>query len=249
MVTLKSDEEIKIMREAGRIVAECHALIAEYIKPGVNTLEIDRMVEQHIRSRGALPSFKGYHGFTASICVAINDVICHGFPSEQPLKEGDVVTLDTGANYMGYHGDSAWTYAVGSVSEDIERLMKACHQSMMLGIEQAQDGKRIGDIGFAIDSYARQHGYGNVRQFSGHAVGREIWEEPTVPHYGIQGKGARLKKGMVLAIEPMLTLGDWRATIDADGWTARTIDRSICVQYEHTVAITDNGPVILTTLD
>lgn len=249
MITLKSNEEIAIMREAGRIVAECHALIAEHIKPGVNTMDIDRMVEQYIRSRGALPSFKGYHGFTASICVAINDVICHGFPSEQPLKEGDVVTIDTGANYMGYHGDSAWTYAVGTVSEEIEHLMKACHHSMMLGIEQAQDGKRIGDIGFAIDSYARQHGYGNVRQFSGHAVGREIWEEPNVPHYGIQGKGARLKKGMVLAIEPMLTLGDWRATIDGDGWTARTVDRSICVQYEHTVAITDNGPVILTTLD
>lgn len=248
MIILKTDEEIKTMREAGRIVAECHALIAEIIKPGITTIALDQLVEDRIRLRGAIPSFKGHHGFPASICVAKNDVICHGFPDANPLVEGDVVSIDIGAFYQGYHGDSAWTYAVGSVSQDIEKLMEVCHQSLMLGIDQAVVGNRVGDIGYAIDTYAKQFGYGNVREFTGHGVGKELWEEPSVPHYGIKGKGARLKKGMVLAIEPMLTLGGWQAFIDDDGWTARTIDHSICVQYEHTVAITDNGPQILTVL-
>ncbi|MBN3526574.1 type I methionyl aminopeptidase [Paenibacillus apiarius] len=248
MMILKSDQEIGIMREAGRIVAECHALIADMIKPGITTVAIDQMVEKHIRARGAVPSFKGHHGFTASICVAKNDVICHGFPDDVPLQDGDVVTLDLGAFYNGYHGDSGWTYAVGTVSADIAQLMKDCHQSMLLGIEQAVAGNRVGDIGYAIDSYAERHGYGNVRQFTGHGIGKDLWEEPAVPHYGRQGMGPQLKNGLVLAIEPMFTLGDWRAYVESDGWTARTVDRSICVQYEHTVAITDNGPEILTKL-
>jgi len=248
MIVLKTDEEMKIMREAGRIVAECHALIAKTMKPGIATMAIDQLVEDHIRSRGATPSFKGHLGFTASICAAKNDVICHGFPDSNPLVEGDVVTIDIGACYQGYHGDSAWTYAVGSVSQDIEKLMEVCRQSLQLGIEQAVAGNRIGDIGYAIDTYAKQFGYGNVREFTGHGVGRELWEEPAVPHFGIKGKGARLKNGMVLAIEPMLTLGEWLSYIENDGWTARTIDHSICVQYEHTVAITDDGPQILTAL-
>lgn len=248
MIILKSDEEIKLMREAGRIVAECHAFLAETIKPGITTLAIDQLIEERIRSRGATPSFKGHNGFTASICVAKNDVICHGFPDSNPLLDGDVVTIDIGAFYNGYHGDSAWTYAVGSVSQEIEKLMEVCHQSLMLGIEQAVVGNRIGDIGYAIDTYAKHFGYGNVKEFTGHAVGKELWEEPAVPHYGNKEQGVRLKKGMVLAIEPMLTLGGWRAYVESDGWTARTIDHSICVQYEHTVAITDNGPQILTVL-
>jgi len=248
MIILKSDKDIEIMREAGRIVAECHAMLDKWIKPGITTLELDRRIEEKIRSRGAVPSFKGHYGFPASICTARNDVICHGFPDSIPLADGDVVTIDIGANYKGFHGDSGWTYAVGSVTKEIENLMRACHRSLFLGIEQAIDGNRIGDIGYAIDSYAQQFGYGNVRDFTGHAIGKELWEEPVVPNYGEKGKGARLKNGMVLAIEPMLTLGDWRSYVESDGWTARTIDHSICVQYEHTVAITENGPRILTVL-
>ncbi|UHA73620.1 type I methionyl aminopeptidase [Paenibacillus sp. 481] len=248
MMILKSDQEIQIMRAAGRIVAECHAMLAEQIKPGVTTLALDQMVEKHIRSSGALPSFKGHHGFTASICVAKNDVICHGFPDTNPLLEGDVVTIDLGALYNGYHGDSGWTYAVGRVAPEIEQLMEVCHQSLLLGIEQAVVGNRVGDIGFAIDTYAERFGYGNVRQFTGHGLGQQLWEEPAVPHYGKQGSGPRLKKGLALAIEPMFTLGGWQAYVEEDGWTARTVDHSICVQYEHTIAITDNGPEILTKL-
>lgn len=248
MIMLKSDQEIELMREAGRIVAECHAMLGELVKPGATTVEIDRLVEEKIRSRGAVPSFKGHHGFPASICAAKNDVICHGFPDTVPLKDGDVITIDIGAFYQGFHGDSGWTYTVGAVSQDIEQLMRVCHQSMLLGIEQALVGNRIGDIGDAIDRHAQQFGYGNVRDFTGHAIGRELWEEPAVPHCGIKGTGIRLEKGMVLAIEPMLTLGDWRSYVESDRWTARTIDQSICVQYEHTVAITDNGPQILTVL-
>ncbi|WP_152393561.1 type I methionyl aminopeptidase [Paenibacillus guangzhouensis] len=245
---IKSEPELARMREAGRIVAECHAFLAEKIKPGVTTLALDRMVEQHIRKRGALPSFKGHHGFTASICAARNDVICHGFPDNEPLLDGDVITIDLGAHYKGYHGDSGWTYAVGQVSDPIKKLMEDCHKALMLGIEQAVSGKRIGDIGHAIQTFADRHNYGNVRQFTGHGIGQDLWEEPAVPHYGRQGSGPVLKNGLVLAIEPMFTLGDWNAFIDADGWTARTIDGSICVQYEHTVAITEHGPELLTRL-
>jgi len=248
MIILKSSKEIECMREAGRIVAECHAMLAERIEPGVTTMELDGLVEEKIRSRGAVPSFKGHHGFTASICASKNDVICHGFPDTVPLAEGDVITIDIGARCDGFHGDSGWTYAVGQVSEEIETLMKVCHQSLFLGIEQAVAGNRIGDIGYAIDSYAQQFGYGNVREFTGHAIGRELWEEPAIPHYGNKGTGMRLKQGMVLAIEPMLTLGGWRSYVEDDGWTARTIDHSICVQYEHTIAITEDGPRILTVL-
>ncbi|WP_058304412.1 type I methionyl aminopeptidase [Gorillibacterium timonense] len=248
MIILKSDEEIKLMREAGRIVAECHEMLADVIKPGVDTLTLDQLVEEKIRSRGAIPSFKGHQGFPASICVARNEVICHGFPDSNRLMEGDVVTIDLGACYKGYHGDSGWTYAVGEISRERKQLMKVCHQSLLLGIDQAREGKRIGDIGYAIDMNAKKFGYGNVKEFSGHGIGKDIWEEPSVPNYGMKEKGTRLKKGMVIAIEPMFTLGGWRAVIESDGWTARTVDRSICVQFEHTVAITDNGPQILTIL-
>ncbi|MBD2847573.1 type I methionyl aminopeptidase [Paenibacillus sp. IB182496] len=248
MIVLKSKDELGIMREAGRIVAECHARIAERIAPGVTTLELDALVEAHIRARGAVPSFKGHQGFPASICSAPNDVICHGFPGSNPLREGDVVSIDLGALYKGYHGDSAWTYAVGRPQPALAALMAHGEESLRLGIAQAEAGRRVGDIGHAIDAFARAHGHGNVRQFTGHGVGRELWEEPSVPHYGRPGSGPRLKSGMVLAIEPMLTLGGDEAFVDEDGWTARTLDGSICVQYEHTVAITEDGPVVLTTL-
>jgi methionyl aminopeptidase len=248
MAILKSAEEIEIMRQAGKIVAECHAMIEEKIKPGVTTSSLDRLVEEHIRGSGAKPSFKGHHGFPASICVALNDVICHGFPSDRQLEDGDVVTIDVGAFYQGLHGDSAWTYPVGTVSSEIEDLMATCKEALFLGIAQAVPQNHIGDIGYAIQTFSEQHNYGVVRDFTGHGVGRDLWEKPPVFHYGYPGTGPVIKKGMTLAIEPMLTLGDWRCRLDADGWTARTIDGSICVQYEHTIAVTDGEPEILTTL-
>ncbi|SHJ92860.1 type I methionyl aminopeptidase [Desulforamulus aeronauticus] len=248
MIVLKSPREIAIMGDAGKIVAECHAMLAEKIKPGITTLELDQLTEKLIRSRGAIPSFKGHHGFPATICVAINDVICHGFPSAKELKDGDVVTIDIGALYKGYHGDSAWSYAVGNVSPEIAKLMQVTKECLFLGIEQAQPGKRIGDIGHAIQSHAESLNYGVVREFCGHGIGQSLWEEPQIPHYGRPNRGTLLKPGMTIAIEPMITTGDWRAKLAPDGWTASTIDGSICVQYEHTLAITKDAPVILTEL-
>lgn len=249
MIILKSPKEISIMRDAGKIVAECHALIAEKIKPGINTLMLDQMVEKLIRQRGAVPSFKGHHGFPATICVAVNDVICHGFPSSTKLRDGDVVTIDIGAHYMGYHADSAWSYAVGHVSPEITKLMEVTKECLFKGIEQARPGNRVGDIGHAIQQYAESFGYGVIREFCGHGIGQSLWEEPQIPHYGRKNRGLSLKTGMTIAIEPMITNGGWRSKLDQDGWTARTIDGSICVQYEHTIAITEAEPVILTTLD
>lgn len=236
------------MREAGLIVAECHAMLAEKIRPGVATRELDRLVEDYIIKRGATPSFKGYSGFPASICVAVDDVICHGFPSKEKLKEGQIVTIDIGAFYKGYHGDRAWTYPVGQISPEAAKLMAETEKCLHLGIEAARAGNRTGDIGHAIQSYAEGLGYGVVREFTGHGVGQELHESPTVPHFGKPGMGTVLRAGMTIAIEPMITLGDWRSKVDADEWTARTVDGSLCAQYEHTIAITDDGPVILTVL-
>jgi len=236
------------MREAGRIVARCHAALAERVRPGVSTQELDRFVEGMIRRLGATPTFKGHHGFPAAICVAVNDVICHGIPGPYRLKAGDVVTIDIGACREGYIGDSAWTYAVGEVEPAVHRLMAVTLESLRAGIAQARPGNRLGDIGHAVQSLAEGEGLGVVREFTGHGVGQELWEEPEIPHFGQPGTGLRLREGMTIAIEPMITLGGWRARLDADGWTARTVDGSICVQYEHTVAVTADGPVILTEL-
>lgn len=249
MITLKSAREIAIMREAGRIVAECHQLLAERVRPGVTTKELDKIVETYIRKRGASPSFKGYNGtFPGSICVAIDDVICHGFPSKERLREGQVVTFDIGAHYKGYHGDSAWSYAVGEVRPEVKQLMERTHEALFVGIAQARAGNRVGDISHAIQSFAESFGYGVVREFTGHGLGQDLHEDPPVPHFGEAGTGPLLRAGMTIAIEPMITLGSWESKVDRDGWTARTVDGSVCVQYEHTVAITDAGPEILTQL-
>ena len=248
MIKLKSAREIAIMREAGRIVAQCHAALAERIRPGVATRELDRFVEGFLRERGAAPSFKGYNGFPGSICVAVDEVVCHGIPDRTRLKPGAVITVDIGAFYKGYHGDSAWSYAVGTVSPEVQNLMDVTHHSLYAGIAQCRAGNRVGDISHAIESYAESQGMGVVRDFIGHGVGQELHESPEVPHFGNPGTGPLLKPGMTIAIEPMITLGDWRVRVDTDGWTARTQDGSICVQYEHTVAITDGDPLILTEL-
>lgn len=248
MIKLKSLREIGLMRDAGRIVAECHMALAERVRPGVTTLELDRFVEGLIHKNGATPTFKGHQGFPGSICVAVNDVICHGFPSKYRLQEGDVVTFDIGATYKGYIGDSAWSYAVGKVSPKVQELMDVTKESLFLGIAQAVPGNRVGDIGHAIQSFAEARGMGVVREFTGHGVGQDLWEQPPIPHYGAPGTGTLLRAGMTIAIEPMLTLGAWEAKTDRDGWTARTVDGSVCVQYEHSIAITDDGPLILTEL-
>lgn len=248
MIKLKSARELAIMREAGRIVAECHAALAERVQPGISTRELDRFIEKFLKERGATPSFKGYRGFPGSICVSVDDVICHGIPSSTRLRAGQVITIDVGAYYQGYHGDSAWTYAVGEISPEVQNLMEVTQQALYAGIAAAQPGNRIGDIGHAIQSVAEPHGYGVVRDFIGHGLGQELHEAPEVPHYGTPNTGFLLRPGMTIAIEPMITLGAYEVKVDADGWTARTVDGSICVQYEHTVAITENGPEIFTKL-
>jgi len=246
LINLKNGTDLKNMRRAGQIVAECHKLIRKHIKPGVTPLELDAMVEKYIRSCDAIPAFKGHHGFPNSICYAPNDVICHGIPDNKPLKDGDVVTFDIGAKYKGFFGDSAWTYAVGNVTDEIKTLMERTEKSLYLGIEQARAGNYLNDIGATIDKYINQFGYGNVVEFSGHGIGKNLWEEPAVMHVKQPNRGPKLKAGMGLAIEPMITLGNWKAKIDRDGWTARTVDGSICVQYEHTIIITEDGPEIMT---
>lgn len=249
MTIYKSAREIAIMREAGRIVAECHATLAEKIKPGVTTKELNGIAEAFIKRSGAIPSFKGHQGFPACICTAVNDVICHGIPNSNPLQAGDVITIDIGAKVKGYHGDSAWSYAVGKVPSEIEQLMKVTKECLFLGIEKAQVGNRIGDIGAAIQSHAESYRYGVVRDFCGHGIGRNLWEDPQpIPHYGQPGRGSLIMPGLTIAIEPMITTGGWKMKIDADGWTARTIDGSICVQYEHSIAVTKGETIILTQL-
>ena len=248
MIIFKSDREIQIMREAGRIVAQCHAELEKSIQPGITTKELDQIAEKFILAAGGIPSFKGHHGFPACICSSINDVICHGIPDQTVLKDGDVITIDIGVKVQGYHGDSAWSYAVGQITPALAQLMQVTKECLDLGIQQARPGKHIGDIGAAIQRYAEQFRYGVVREFCGHGIGQSLWEEPQIPHYGQPGRGPVIKPGMVIAIEPMITNGKWQAKIDRDGWTARTVDNSICIQYEHTLAVLESETVILTQL-
>lgn len=248
LIKLKSQRELAIMREAGAIVAGCHAVLKDYIKPGISTAELDQVAENFLRQKGAAPSFKGYRGFPASICTSINEVVCHGIPGTQRLKPGDIISIDIGAYYKGYHGDSAWTYAVEPVDPKVAHLMAVGEESLYAGIAQAVDGNRMGDLAHAVQVTAERHGYGVVRDFVGHGIGRDLHEAPEVFHAGEPNTGIRLTEGMVICIEPMITLGDWRVTVDSDGWTVRTADGSISVQFEHTVAITAHGPEILTKL-
>ncbi|WP_027724875.1 type I methionyl aminopeptidase [Tuberibacillus calidus] len=249
MIQLKSMNEIEKMREAGQLLARCHQEIEKLIKPGVTTAEIDQFVEDFLASHGAVPEQKGYHGYPYATCASINDEICHGFPRKTPLKDGDIVTIDMVVNLNGWLADSAWSYAVGEISETAQKLLDVTKTSLFLGIKEAVPGNRIGDIGHAIQTYAEGEGFSVVREFVGHGIGQSMHEEPQIPHYGLKGKGLRLKEGMVITIEPMLNVGDWRSKVDANGWTARTVDGSLSAQYEHTIAITKDGPLILTTLE
>jgi len=246
MIVLKSEREIEAMKNAGEILASCHKEIAKLIKPGVTTWEIEEFVEGFLGKNHAKPEQKGYKGYEFATCASINDEICHGFPRKEPLKEGDIVTIDMVVNYNGALADSAWSYAVGSVSEETGHLLKVTKEALYKGIEQAVPGNRIGDIGHAIQKYVESEGLTVVRDFIGHGIGAVIHEKPDVPHYGLAGKGPRIKEGMVFTIEPMVNIGRYQTKMDENGWTARTIDGKYSAQYEHTIAITKDGPIILT---
>lgn len=247
MITLKSEREIALMKEAGKIVALAHLAASNMMKPGVSTAQIDEEVERVIRSHGAIPSFKGYGGFPASICASINEVVIHGIPSEKTiLKDGDIIAIDIGAIYKGYHGDSANTYLVGSVSEDAKKLVEITKQSFYEGIKFAKPNNRLSDISHAIEHYAKQFGYSVVESFTGHGIGTKLHEDPAIPNFGEAGTGPILKKGMTLAIEPMVNIGKKDVVVLKDNWTVVTKDRSLSAHYEHTIVITDTGYEILT---
>ena len=249
MITLKSAREIEAMHESGKLLASIHVQLRDFIKPGITTLDIDRFVQEKIESAGGIASQIGYSGYEFATCTSVNDEICHGFPTDRVLKSGDLVKVDFCIELNGGLSDSCWSYAVGELSPEHAQLMKDTHEAMMLGIEQAVIGNRIGDIGHAIQTFAEAKGYGVVRDFIGHGLGPTIHEEPAVPHYGKPGKGLRLKEGMTITIEPMITMGTWQMNMDANGWTARTRDGGYCAQYEHTLAITKEGPILLTNQD
>ncbi|MER2058454.1 MAG: type I methionyl aminopeptidase [Niallia sp.] len=249
MIVLKSKREVEQMKQAGEILVGCHKMIAKMIRHGITTLEIDQKVEAYLAEKGATPEQKGYRDYPYATCASINDEICHGFPRKEPLKKGDIVTIDMVVNYNGALADSAWTYAVGEVSAELQKLMDVTKKALYVGIEQAKVGNRIGDIGFAIQQYVEEQGFSVVRDFIGHGIGKAIHEKPEVPHFGLAGKGPRIKEGMVFTIEPMVNVGDFKMKMDNNGWTARTVDGKHSAQYEHTIAITKEGPVILTDQD
>jgi len=247
MIVIKTMDEIMKMKKAGDILAACHRELRSIIRPGITTMEIDTFAEKFIREHGATPEQKGYHGYPFATCTSINDVICHGFPNkEHVLKDGDIITVDMVVNLDGWLADSAWSYGVGTLSEQSQKLLDTTKESLFKGIEKAVVGNRIGDISNAIQQYAEAQGFSVVRDFIGHGIGSKMHEEPQVPHYGPAGRGTRLKEGMVITIEPMLNTGKYHAKIDEDGWTARTVDGGLSAQYEHTLAITADGPMILT---
>ena len=245
-IRLKDEREIEKMAAAGRVVSLCHQRVAAAIAPGVTTQDLDDLVRDTIREHGATSNFLGHHGFTGNICASVNDEIVHGIPGHRVLRDGDIISVDIGAIVDGWHGDSAWTYPVGTISEDAQRLLEDTEASLHLGIEAAKSGNRLGAIGNAVESYLAPRGYGIIREYGGHGIGRRMWEEPHVPNFGPVDRGVMLRPGIVLAIEPMVTLGtEENRTLD-DGWTVVTADGSLAAHFEHTIAITRDGPVILT---
>jgi methionyl aminopeptidase len=248
----KSNRELTFMRQAGRIVAEVLQVLAENTQPGVTTKDLDRIAEREIRARGGIPSFKNYTPrgtglvYPASLCVSINNEIVHGIPGKRVIKEGDLVSLDLGAIYEGFHGDSALTVSVGAVSPEHRRLIEVARDSLEAGIEQVQVGNRLGDVGAAIQQHAEKHGYSVVRDYVGHGIGRSLHEDPNVPNYGIPGEGRRLEVGLVLAIEPMVNIGTHETKVMPDKWTVVTDDGRLSAHFEHTVAVTENGPEVFT---
>ena len=248
MIIRKTPREIALLKEAGRIVALVHEELKKHIVSGITTKEIDKLSEKVIRQNGATPSFKGYQGFPGSVCVSINDMVIHGIPDNRKLKDGDIVSVDVGACYQGYHGDSAWTYAVGNVSSEAKELMKVTEEAIFEGLKQAKPGNHVGDISAAIEEYVKQHGYTSPVDYTGHGVGTSIHEDPMVPNYGKSGHGPLLKTGMVIAVEPMVHIGKKDVKVLKDGWGVVTADHSLAAHYEHTIVITEDGYEILTKL-
>jgi methionyl aminopeptidase len=246
MISIKSEREIELLRIAGNIVHETREYLIPFIKEGITTKELDTLAEDFIRSKGATPSFKGLNDFPGTICASINQEVVHGIPSKRKLRNGDIISIDIGACYKGYHGDSAWTFAVGEVSPKKKFLMEHTKESLFKGLEQIKPGNRIGDISHAIETHAKKYNLGVVRELVGHGVGTSVHEEPDVPNYGEPHRGPVLKEGMVLAIEPMLTLGRRDICILDDEWTIETIDNSPAAHYEHTIVVTKDGYEILT---
>ncbi|PWT87939.1 MAG: type I methionyl aminopeptidase [Acidobacteria bacterium] len=245
MVYLKSGDEIAKIRKASQIVAKTLDILGRHVAPGISTRELDTIAETEIRKAGAVPAFKGYRGFPATLCVSVNEEIVHGIPSGKRLKEGDIVSLDLGCIWEDFYGDAAKTYFVGNVSEEAKKLTAVTEQSLHLAIQQARPGNRIGDIGHAVQSFVESYGYSVVRDFVGHGIGRNLHEDPQVPNYGKAGQGHRIKPGLVLAIEPMVCMGKPDVEILSDSWTAVTRDRSLAAHFEHSIAVTNDGPVVL----
>ncbi len=246
MIIIKSDKEIDKMRRAGKVVADCHELVRENIKPGITTAQLDAIAEDYIRRQGAIPTFLGYSGFPASICASPNEVIVHGIPGERILKEGDIISIDLGATLDGYVGDAARTHPVGEISPENQRLIDVTRQSFFEGIKNARVGNRLGDISHAVQKYVEDHGYSVVRDYVGHGIGRKMHEEPQIPNFGPAGHGPKLVRGMCLAIEPMVNAGTYDLDILDDNWTAVTFDGKNSAHYENTICVTDGEPEILT---
>ncbi|HET9545892.1 MAG TPA: type I methionyl aminopeptidase [Gaiellaceae bacterium] len=246
MIVRKSADEIETMARAGRVVAETIALMGETIRPGISTRELDELAEELIRSRGGVPTFKGYRGFPASICASPNDMVVHGIPGGYRVEEGDLLTVDVGVTLEGFVADSAYTFAVGEVGEEAERLLAVCQAALAAGIAEARDGNHVGDISAAVQRVTEEAGFSVIKSLVGHGVGRSMHEEPQVPNYGRPGRGPRLATGMTIAIEPMITAGGEEVAVADDDWSISTVDGSLSAHFEHTVAVTENGPRILT---
>lgn len=249
MISVKNKDQIKLMREAGRITGEALALAGESIKPGMTTKQLDTIIRHHIEKCGAKPSFLGYGGFPGSACISINNEVIHGIPSARVIEEGDIVKVDVGAFYKGFHGDSANTFAVGKVSDEATRLIEVTKESFWRGIAEAKHGNRVGDIGFAVQSYVEENGFSVVKRYVGHGVGAELHESPDVPNFGTKGRGVRLCAGMTIAVEPMVNIGTPDVIEKSDKWTVVTADGTLSAHYEHTIAITDDGVIVLTKID
>ncbi|MFS0594569.1 type I methionyl aminopeptidase [Cytobacillus horneckiae] len=248
MIISKTQREIDIMREAGRIVALTHQELQKYIAPGITTKELDTIAEKFISKHDAFPSFKGYNGFSGSICASVNNELVHGIPGDRVLNDGDIISIDIGAKYNGYHGDSAWTYPVGKIDKETQHLLDVTEDSLYIGLKEAIPGERLSNISHAIQTYAETKGFSIVREYVGHGVGQDLHEEPQIPHYGPPNTGPRLKPGMVLAIEPMVNAGSRYVKTLTDNWTVVTVDGKMCAHFEHTIAITDIGYEILTKI-
>jgi len=248
MITLKSEEEIEKMAQACRVVAKALDYMGEMVKPGITTKEIDRFADDYIRSQNALPAFKGYRGYPASICASVNNEVIHGIPSDRLLEEGDIIGIDLGAYKDGFYGDAAYTFPVGRIDEKAERLLKITEESLYRGIENARPGKRLSDISCAIQQHVEANGFSVVRAFVGHGIGRDLHEDPQVPNFGTPGRGLRLRSGMTLAIEPMVNDGGYEVAVLDDGWTAVTLDGGLSAHFEHTIVITSAEPIILTKI-